>query len=244
MLLLGLSPTPSWAAWGRWWRISRPGWVTWAAGVQFNRHLVFWVWMWDKYGTTSGLGDNKFRQVSKFQTWLGTGSVTDSGTKRMSIELLPWNLVSSSLMAAMMGAVSPSVVVYGSRVAKKTLFSNQGCHNHDLKGTFSRLGTYFCLPFLAVHVWIRDLWRLGYPDLLLGAGALRPAALLLLLLQLYIKILFSIFCHALRTTNTKPQLLAWFCSSSSDVDPGRSWPRWRVFLPAMRPFGQINSYVN
>ena len=41
-----------------------------------------------------------------------------------------------------------------------------------------------CLCLLPIHVWIRDLRRLGNPDLLLGAGALRPAALLLLLLQL------------------------------------------------------------
>ena len=85
-----------------------------------------------------------------------------------------WNFVSSSLMAAMMGAVSPSVVEpCESRVAidikSKTmiLFQKISC---------------LCLVLLPIHVWVWDLWRLGYPDMLLGAGALRPTTLLLLLL--------------------------------------------------------------
>ena len=89
-----------------------------------------------------------------------------------------WNLVSSSLMAAMMGAVSPSVDPCGIRVAiyKKSVAMN-----------LFHLISCLCLTLLlAIHAWVRDLWRLGYPDLLLGAGALRPTALLLLLLQLRI----------------------------------------------------------
>ena len=83
-----------------------------------------------------------------------------------------WNLVSSSLMAAMMGAASASVD------------PSCGAGFPYIVQVIYNLFHISCLCLLPIHVWIRDLRRLGNPDLLLGAGALRPAALLLLLLQL------------------------------------------------------------
>ena len=96
-----------------------------------------------------------------------------------------WNLVSSSLMAAMMGAVSPSVDPCGIRV---DIYNRIAFDKQSIVMNLFQLISCLCLPLLLlpVHAWVRDLWRLGYPDLLLGAGALRPTALLLLLLQLRI----------------------------------------------------------
>ena len=87
-----------------------------------------------------------------------------------------WNFWSSTLMAEMMGAVSPSVDPYGSRIA-----IYEQVKIHEFINLF-----YVTSCLILIHIWVRDLWRLGYPDLLLGALAFRPTVpLLLLQLRLY-----------------------------------------------------------